>query len=378
MIPPHNPEIGDISFMKHEAIKLLEDLDAYKASAGDPDFYSKLVVGPWIGYGVPYYKYLESKGRADFYNEPPEDDPSRESIYISSDFIVAIKDYLISKGLNDIADNWPQQEITVPEALVYLKNMLTNSKSISDLKKSLTNLKEKQDNKGLSQEERIDLSKDISVIKDELNLKIRQVQCLIDYFSLPEIMAKYYKSKVSKIQKYLVPRQSSGAMQITIDGTYDKEKDTNPGTFCDDCTVNKPLPFAETNLPVYNLKVYSENVHIGNIYLVEAGDGQQRIWHLDAIQIRSRQIDWDVFPESMAKALGVAAELQGVAYITINTSRSSLVSNIDYVGDAFLKYCDTDDRIRIIYPENPDPDKYSSFQGNDEGIVLWKNSKNNS
>jgi hypothetical protein len=369
---PYNPESDNHVLSQQEATMLLEMLDAYKASAGDPDHYRKLLVGLWIGF-EPHYNFLNSKGLADFYDEP-EDDLSRESIYISSDFIGALKEYLISKELKDIADKWPQQEITVPEALVYLKNMLANSQAISDLKNSLTDLIKQQKNKGLIQEERNILSTEISKIKENLKLKKRQVQCIIDYFSLPEIMAKYYKSKVSEIQKNLVPRQSSGAMQITIDGTYDKDKDTDPGTFCDDCTAGKPLPFAETNLPVYNLKVYAENVHIGNIYLVEAGDGQKRIWHLDAIQIRSRLIDWDVFPETLANALGEAAEQQGVAYITINNSRF-LVSNYDYVGDAFLKYCDTDDRTPIIYPENPDPNKYSSFQGNDNGRVLWQNKK---
>lgn len=112
---------------------------------------------------------------------------------------------------------------------------------------------------------------------------------------------------------------------------------------------------------------------MGNIYLLVTTNPEgEVVWHLDAIQIPAL-IDWDKAVEQMLEGLGEQAKKKGVKYITVN-QESSLISNYNYIGDAFMAYTKNSNspKIRISLPQ-VNTEIYSEFQGNGDAYVVWEN-----
>lgn len=209
-----------------------------------------------------------------------------------------------------------------------------------------------------------------------------------DVLFLPHLYAAAAKQKIEQIQKGLVVSKEASRAVLTLDARPNTKLDANPGAKSGDCTDGKPLPFGRA--PVYNVKVFDDNRHIGNMYLLEAKNmSGKRVWHLDAIQVPNISYDWDTVAASLVATLSQQAKASGLEMITIN-SQPYLVSNYDYIGDAFMKSVDPDympdtydsmedtnavgasiPTTNVIFPEQIAG--HSQFQGDsNDQLILWQ------
>lgn len=230
--------------------------------------------------------------------------------------------------------------------------------------------------------ERQSLSEGLSNLKKEFKDIKKIIKGVADYFDIPRLAGAALKKEIKDLQKELIiVRDGDTSLELVLDGKLDVKKDADPGAMAGDCTEGRPLPFDVPSVPVYNIKVYEKegDNHIGNIYLLATtADESQKIWHLEAIQIPNRRIDWANFPASLVSALVQQAEQQDVKAITINTTKPT-ISNFDYIADAFLDYVNAHGSAYpsspiVDYPSNPDRDIYSSFQGSGLTYSLWQKS----
>lgn len=381
IIPPHNPADGtDLWSDKQEINKLLEALDKYKAKAGDPDSY-RLFNNKIPPFWTMEMRYAESGGASDEELEDfdvvlisDEAKTKADAGELLMGTLEQVKEFLIAKGLAEFAEEMPER-MTIDDARMFFNDAKTKlraqTKRVNPIDISDHNLND--DGKKLAAVER-------ARRKQDFKAKLNTLQQLIDMFSLSEYIAAYFRKRVDKIQKYFTKTKSAGEVSVTIDAKYDPVKDRDPGSFSEDCTEGKPLPFEDLGVPVYNLKVYAEGQYVGNIYLVTVLDENgQKTWHIEAVQVKSRSIDWDSFPANFVNLMSQKANEQGIGQITINHI-SHQVSNYDYIGKAFTKYArggDNDEElsetVHVLYPDNPNPGRYSDFQGTGEALVLWKN-----
>ncbi|MEO8065747.1 MAG: hypothetical protein ABI643_02735 [Candidatus Doudnabacteria bacterium] len=226
----------------------------------------------------------------------------------------------------------------------------------------------------------IEDKKALSKRKKEMDIQSRKENLFISelkqFLTAYNVVAAYFDKYLSEIEqasfRILITRDNK--QEFYLDPTPNAELDRDPGQISGDCTEGKPLPFADSLIPVYNVKVFeSKQKHIGNIYLlITDTDAGEKAWHLDAIQIPAT-IHWESATEQLFQYLGEKAKEKGIKYITVNTEEN-LISNYDYIGKAVMAniVSSGQKKVQIIIPF-VDEGEYSEFQSTGEAYVVWEN-----
>ena len=219
------------------------------------------------------------------------------------------------------------------------------------------------------------LSKELSEMLEQQKKKARLLRGMGQFFDLPRLEADYFNRTIDDLQAFLKMDKRGGHIDsdFYLDATPDPKRDANPGIVSGDCTIDRPLPFEDPDILVYNVKVYDAGKeHIGNMYLLVTESENKKVWHLDAIQIPSN-IDWERSIAVVIDALAKQAETKGVEFITVN-EEDIRISNYDYIREAIKKYNEKyvrGEKIYVVIPKVSN-EKYSSFQGDGSALVLWR------
>jgi len=183
-------------------------------------------------------------------------------------------------------------------------------------------------------EARTESETELNIAKRRLKAINRKLQPLIDVFEQSKLIAREVNKLCDQMQEVLI---STGESEYTFTfvSDIDEELDKDPGKVSGDCTESAPLPFLRADNGLYNVKVFAEDSHIGNIYLLQVKDdeGQPYIWHLDAIQI-PKYLAWGKAASQIRDAFIQQAQQRGVQHLTINSSEHH-ISNYNYISEAF-------------------------------------------
>jgi hypothetical protein len=163
----------------------------------------------------------------------------------------------------------------------------------------------------------------------------RELDGLASVFGRPYEISRRINKYFDDIQETL-HGGSREKVELVFVSDVDKELDKDPGKVSGDCTEGVPLPFLDSGNRLFNVKVFSNGEHAGNIYLLEGNDeeGEPYVWHFDAIQV-PMYMDWSSAAKNILNGFIEEAQKKGVRAITIN-DRPELVSNYDYISSAFL------------------------------------------
>lgn len=279
-------------------------------------------------------------------------------------------EYLDAHGLGDLAE-----AMRVGTSIDQIKRALTQPiASLDILANSVRDLKAQL--KQASPDSRKLLSSQLKNAQEQYDSANTAVQGMIQYFD----QATHIAAGLKRIGKHILDSlKVTGTNQadtlLELDGRPDNTLDLDPGHISGDCTADKPLPFAEKNIPLFNIKVRMAGRHIGNIYLLKTTEQSQgrAVWHLDAIQIPSQRIEWSA--ETVLRLItpmAEAAAAQGVAYITVNRE-PQWTSNYDYIQNGITDYLAQaqSERLEINQPVIPRGKGYSRLQGDGTVRVLW-------
>jgi hypothetical protein len=191
-----------------------------------------------------------------------------------------ISDSIKNKGNNSII--WLLQDFLMQRFPDIIKNgtKFDSNRNLAKFLKNidrreLTSFKKKDEAKKALNKASPDQKKDFSVdyrkalIEYERDVKI--LAGAIEFLSPETLLADYFRRKISKIQKMLVSSKSERHnAKFFLDGTPVPELDRNTGIISGDCTADRPLPFREPSIPIFNVKFLNrEKKHIGNIYLLK-------------------------------------------------------------------------------------------------------------
>lgn len=175
--------------------------------------------------------------------------------------------------------------------------------------------------------------------KDGLKDVKQKLLPLREAFERPYYVSKKANQAYDKLSQALMGG-TNGELVLRFDSDVDDQLDSDPGVISGDCTAGYPLPFLSPN-SLYNVKVFRESLHIGNIYLLQIVDKvthKPYVWHLDAIQI-PLNTDWEVAAPVIIEAMKQKATAKGVEHITINGEERH-ISNYDYIAEAFMGVSD--------------------------------------
>lgn len=274
----------------------------------------------------------------------------------------------IAKELQDISD--PEEVTAYLERADFSTQLRTQEK---ELKKQI----QQSDTEG---------KKQLSLKLSQLKIKIKSLYQLklgmIQFFNLPGFLVNHYSKGITDVQEYISRRGTQKEnVKIFLDGSLMPEIDLKAGEISGDCTIGKPLPFDKADIPVYNVKVKTDDgKYIGNIYLLQTEDRNgSKIWHLDAIQIPKRNQNWDLTIKELVQTISQEAKTKGIDFITVNKEGFN-ISNYDYISDAVIRFSES-----IGIPESECPffilptmpsvfeEEYSYFQATGNTRVLWRN-----
>lgn len=112
------------------------------------------------------------------------------------------------------------------------------------------------------------------------------------------------------------------------------------------------------------------------MYLLETTNyDDQKVWHLDAIQVPLANINARVLVQTLIEQLGQQAQANDITAITVNGDVKEHISNYDYIQDAVMGFWGQTQRERmdVVIPNVDDEeDTISNFQGDgDEALVIW-------
>jgi hypothetical protein len=157
---------------------------------------------------------------------------------------------------------------------------------------------------------------------------------LVEAFERPKLAALNLNRLFDDLQSVLLT-STTEENTYTFDSGIDETLDADPGVVSGDCTEGNPLPFLDPYNGLYNVKVFCEGSHVGNIYLLQVNgkNGEPLVWHLDAIQI-PKYIDWSKAAPAILGTFKEQAKDRGVKRITIN-GQDVHISNYDYISEAF-------------------------------------------
>lgn len=230
-------------------------------------------------------------------------------------------------------------------------------------------------------EKKKEFSGRLKEIKEQIKNRHQLLAGMGQYFELPTLLSEYYNREINKMQEVLIKKGEGAQVLLYLDASWDSELDKDPGKISGDCTEGSPLPFADPEIPIYNVKVFQgdNNEHIGNIYLLKSeNENRYPIWHLDAINIPA-YFNWDQTIEAIIQSLAGQAKEQNIAMITVNEI-PELISNYDYIQKAVAKY-----QARLKYnnyegflekiPKSKSK-RFSDLQTTGVVHALWINPKN--
>ncbi len=295
-----------------------------------------------------------------------------------------LAEYARTAGLEDVASALAETG-SRNETLAFIARFRKNAQGIKAIDDRLSAIRSEQ-KAAITDDRRHELQTESAQQQSQKRLLLRTLNGIADFVDMPRLLADRSRKAGNKLQSKLFMKGKVGdALPITIDARYSPDLDANPGKLVNDCTTDRPLPFKDLNVPVYNLKLMSGTDHLGNIYLVEVvvrpgssmSDPQPdaatyKAWHLEAVQIPNRKLDWKQFPQLLVGALAPYAAESGATAITCNT-QSPEISNIDYVGDAMrASALHTEGAYEFAYPKMPPNGRYTRFQGTTDAMVLWK------
>lgn len=237
-----------------------------------------------------------------------------------------------------------------------------------------------------------------SEVKNQIKSARQTITAMQQLLHFNQTYAEYAGSILDSLDETLIHKTSKTAVVIDLDARPDKNKDADPGRMSGDCTEGKPLPFGQEP-GLANIKVSIDGEYVGNIYSYQTNSRDARsVWHLDAVQIPSRTIDWQTFPDTFVRTLEPFARDKGIDMITIN-SKQYEISNYDYVAKGFMSYLRADTAavtydnmeqpdtageitgsdvktVAINFPKTLLDEQYSSLQGErSRQIILWENDK---
>ncbi len=288
-----------------------------------------------------------------------------------------------------------QQPLTVFDVCRYAissvavdKNLVTIAEAISDTKTSgemlsivrqnceqliATQVAEEKRIKTLignanSDDEKLSLNRtysgELAAIAEQKKVITQFQTGLRAFFALPDAFAREMDRRIDALQELLIAgtKKPGRPLKVQLDARPDSVRDKNPGEISGDCTDGYPLPFAEKRHNLHNVKVFVEGKHRGNIYLLVTTDSEENIvWHLEAIQIPDKSLDWNKAYDSLMNALITEAEKKGVRAITCN-SVSQTISNYSYISDVVQSHLLLDDKIVIKIPYIESDKRYSQLQ----------------
>lgn len=247
-----------------------------------------------------------------------------------------------------------------------------------DLHQEEIELKKKFSNS--SPEEKSDISVRLKEIKKIRQFRKHILNGLKEWVNYPRLLAGEVNKAVRDSQNLLISSGpgNKGEIDLTLIGTPDIKLDTDPGALSGDCTKGRPLPFADHEIPVFNIKVFKFEKHVGNIYLLvteafsSEGAAEDKVWHLDAIQIPSNFIWEPEHVKILVEALSIKALEKDITFITTNTE-DVLISNYDYISSAVLEFQKTKNLppLHIRLP-SIDDGRFSNFQGDSLALILWQ------
>lgn len=226
------------------------------------------------------------------------------------------------------------------EARELINSELVDNEAKRDFKKREKEWQEKR--KTVTSEAEIhSLYVERTALKEELKTKLRPLQGVDIFLNLPREYSRSSLAKIKDVEQLLLVKATDGKTTYELDTKADAIVDKNAGVVSGDCTVGEGLAFnASTGLR--NVKVRKNGLHIGNIYLLQttASGSDKKVWHIDAVQIPDRTIDWSEFPEVLIDTFSKLAEQNDVDMLTINASQHH-VSNYDYISRGFMEYLGT-------------------------------------
>lgn len=233
--------------------------------------------------------------------------------------------------------------------------------------------------KSATVEERITINSRLKEIGKTKKWRRQIQEGLLQYFQFPALLVETIKRNINNVQQFLVTGNTASTIESTIilDPTPDKQYDANPGKVSGDCTEGEPLPFKDPDIPVYNVKVFSEaRDHIGNIYLLmtRTMGSKKPVWHLEAIQIPKRTYVWNSVIPALLAPMVTAAQEKNIWGITVNF-KDHHISNYDFAQQATIKFHESQGlgETDVVVPRVNNK-LYSEFQSAGHARILWKNS----
>lgn len=340
-----------------ELISKLKDDDELKRI-----YYSRISGNDWSS----FKEYCDSQSKkeiklnylAQFYNG---------EYTVENVFIHHISDYFKMNLLDHVARGIASCN-SIDEVEKYLSNVGSDKLTSFYDKKQLT-----ERIKDVSPKEKSILSQKLKEAKFKLGKEKQIVDDVKTYLNGYKLMAnKILKKFKSFINLIYDENDKIEDEKWTLDGRINEQLDKNPGEVSGDCTNKSPLPFYRPD--THNLKLFnSQNIHRGNIYLLETKQqkSNKRVWHLDAIQLPQRSIDANIFLKQIILVLSNQAKQKGIDYITINQEQKYR-SNYDFIQEASENFLIK--RIKITKPNHEISERTNSkFQGSEKVYAIWEN-----
>ncbi len=315
-------EDNQTRFHQEWSEKEYDELERIKGRLADPDFYEA--------------KFAELMASRDMFDFQSRDvDYSLPDIGWNNSFELVKGVFEIAcrrNGWNGVADLIRQAgDITAMRTLS--QGTLPSTEEKKELRANL---------KKMTVEEKKATSSQMSELDGRRKKEKLMMSAVEQYFSLPQRLADMMRKRITEVQnQIMLGGKSNEKVEFTLNGKPNSELDRDPGKISGDCTEGKPLPFDVPTLPLYNVKVFSQDKkHIGNIYLYETtvgeGTNKKPIWHLDAIQIPAN-VDWSEGIANLFDSLKVVARAKNIPFLSISTYNPH-ISNYNYIADAAIAY----------------------------------------
>lgn len=334
------------------------------------------VVDENIGRPSPYLDQLgrvyehEIELQADSYGDELDVDKAHEEVeeYLQElresgvNTIIQLQMLMVAEFLDE---NFPIEDFsyrqdflecqTTAEAALKLREVLTDK--LAQTKRNFVAAKLRLKQNPFGSEGRTEAEQNLSEAKDRISSVNAMLGSIVELYERPLLLARKANKLYDELQQ-IIHTNGNGSIALTLDARIDPVLDRDPGVVSRDCTEGKPLPFLDPGNDLYNVKVFRDQEHIGNVYLLQVKDKEDKpqVWHLDAIQIPV-YADWSKAAPAILEGFANQAKQRGVKAITIN-NQAHHISNYDYVAEAFkaltIKEYGTNSKLhRIITQANP-------------------------
>ena len=249
--------------------------------------------------------------------------------------------YTVGKHLDELfpktqEESYADETIKIAGAVEMAKYLYdVEQKQIEAAKPRLKEAKAVLKSIPFGQEGRTEAENELTQAKEALREVNSKLLPLREAFERPRYVAHKANQAYDALSELLMGG-NNGVVEMTFISDIDQVLDADPGKVSGDCTEGLPLPFLNPKNGLYNVKVYIDGGHVGNIYLLQINGKKSDkpiIWHLDAIQI-PQYLNWKTAAATIVESLKDQASKAGVEYITINGSLAH-ISNYNYIQEAF-------------------------------------------